>query len=277
LQFRGQGDDKERDLSWLDGAVVTDISPDGANLAFEEAGESAGANEFEVDIRRTDGSSPVKLGRGNNPAFSPDGKWLLAGSVPFSKFLIFSTGSGQTKQLEAPGIQQISSLGWTPDGNEIYFVGNDGEQWRVYIQDIAGGAPRAITPAVLPRAGAIESDLVSLDGKYIFARDLIGGGLIYPLAGGGPTGVPGMTPEDIWANWASDGKSAYVYQNMKVYALVFRLDLATGERQQLMQVAPQDIAGVNGLAPLRITPDGKAYAYTYNRALSTLFVADGVK
>ncbi len=277
LQFRGPGDAKERDLSWLDGAVVTDISADGANLAFEEAGEAVGANEFEVDIRGTDGSSPVKLGRGNNPAFSPDGKWVLAASVPFSKFLIFSTGSGQTKQLEAPGIQQISSLGWMPDGNQIYFVGNDGEQWRVYIQDLGGGAPRAVTPAVLPRVGAIESDLVSPDGNYIFARDLIGGGLIYPLAGGGPTGVPGMTPEDIWANWSSDGKSAYVYQNMKVYDLVFRLDLGTGERQQILQVAPQDAAGINGLVPFRITPDGKAYAYTYNRALSTLFIADGVK
>jgi Tol biopolymer transport system component len=86
-----------------------------------------------------------------------------------------------------------------------------------------------------------------------------------------------MMPEDIWANWSSDGKSAYVYQNKTIYDLVFRLDLATGERQQIMQVAPQDTAGVNGLVPLRITPDGKAYAYTYNRALSNLFIADGLK
>ena len=277
MQFRGPGDAKERDLSWLDGAVVTDISPNGANLAFEEAGESVGANEFEVDMRGTDGSSPVKLGRANDPVFSPDGKWMLAGSVPFSKFLIFSTVSGQTKQLDAGGIQQIASLGWMPDGNQIYFVGNDGQQWRVYIQDLSGGAPRAVTPAVLPKVMAIESDLVSPDGKFIFTRDLIGKGLIYPLAGGGPTAVPGMTMEDTWANWASDGKSAYVYQNMKVYALVFRLDLATGERQQILQIAPQDSAGVNSLTPLRITPDGKAYTYTYARALSTLFIADGVK
>jgi eukaryotic-like serine/threonine-protein kinase len=276
LKFRGPGDAKERDLSWLDGALVTDISPDGANLAFDEAGEAVGANEFEADVRGTDGSAPVKLGRANDPVFSPDGKSILAGSVPFSKFLIFSTGSGQTKQLDAGGIQQIASLGWMPDGNQIYFVGNDGQQWRVYLQDLAGGAPRAVTPAVLPR-GAIESDLVSPDGKFVFARDLIGKGLLYPLAGGGPTAVPGMTPDDIWGNWASDGKSAYVYQNMKVYDLVFRLDLANGERQQIMEVAPQDTAGVTGLVPLRITPDGKSYAYTYNRSLSNLFIADGVK
>jgi len=277
LQFRGPGDAKERDLSWLDAAVVTDISPNGTNLAFEEEGESAAANGVEMNMRATDGSSPVKLGRGNNPVFSPDGKWLLACSIPFSKFLIFSTDSGQTKQLDATGIQQISSIGWMPEGNRIYFVGNDGEQWRVYLQDLSAGAPRAVTPAVLPKGGAIESDLVSPDGKYIFARDLIGKGLIYPLAGGGPTAVAGMAMEDTWGNWASDGKSVYVYQNMKTYDLVFRLDLATGERQQIMQVAPQDTAGVNGLVPLRITPDGKAYAYTYNRGLSNLLIADGLK
>lgn len=277
LQFRGPNDAKERDLSWLDDALVTDISSDGASLAFEEAGESVGVNEFEADMRGTDGSSPVKLGRANDPVFSPDGKWLLAGSVPFSKFLIFSTGAGQTKQLDAGGIQQIASLGWMPDGKQIYFVGNDGQQWRVYIQDLVGGAARAVTPSVLPKVDAIESDLVSPDGKYIFARDLIGKGLIYPLAGGVPTAVPGMTPDDTWANWSSDGKSAYVYQNMKVYDLVFRLDLATGERQQILQVAPQDTAGVTGLVPLRITSDGKAYAYTYDRSLSNLFIADGIR
>jgi eukaryotic-like serine/threonine-protein kinase len=277
LQFRGPNDAKERDLSWLDAALVTDISPDGASLAFAEAGESVGANGFEADVRNTDGSPPVKMGRANDPVFSPDGKWLLAVSVPFSKFLIFSIGSGQTKQMDAGGIQQIASLGWMPDGKQIYFVGSDGEQWRVYIQDLAGGAPRAVTPSILPKVGGIESDLVSPDGKSVFARDLIGKGLFYPLKGGGPTGVPGMMPEDIWANWSSDGKSAYVYQNKTIYDLVFRLDLATGERQQIMQVAPQDTAGVNGLVPLRITPDGKAYAYTYNRALSNLFIADGLK
>jgi eukaryotic-like serine/threonine-protein kinase len=277
LQFRGPNDAKERDLSWLDAALVTDISPDGANLAFAEAGESVGANGFEADVRSVDGSPPMKMGRANDPVFSPDGKWLLAVSVPFSKFLIFSIGSGQTKQMDAAGIQQIASLGWMPDGKQIYFVGSDGEQWRVYVQDLAGGAPHAVTPSVSPKVGGLESNLVSPDGKFVFARDLIGKGLLYEMGGGGPTAVPGMTPEDIWANWTSDGKSAYVYQNRTIYDLVFRIDLATGERQQIMQVAPQDTAGVNGLVPLRITPDGKAYAYTYNRALSNLFIADGVK
>ncbi|MGB8524871.1 MAG: hypothetical protein WCD43_18055 [Candidatus Acidiferrales bacterium] len=121
--------------------------------------------------------------------------------------------------------------------------------------------------------GTVGTDISSDGAKLAFEE----AGVIYPLAGGVPAGVPGMTPEDIWANWTSDRKSAYVYQNMKVHDLVFRLDLGTGERQQLMEVAPQDTAGVNGLVPFRITPDGKAYAYTYNRALSTLFIADGVK
>jgi hypothetical protein len=40
---------------------------------------------------------------------------------------------------------------------------------------------------------------------------------------------------------------------------------------------PEDPAGLVGIASVRITLDGKAYAYFYNRSLSDLFIVDGVK
>jgi Tol biopolymer transport system component len=277
LQFRGLGETKERDLSWLDDAFISDLSADGSNIVFDEAGASIRSGEFQAEMRSTDGSSPVRLGRANSPVFSPDGKWILASAVPFTKFLIWPTGAGEVKEIQTGGIQQSTSMGWMPDGKQFYFAGNDGHSWRIYVQDIAGGAARAITPAIIPKVEAAEANLVSPDGKYIFARDLNSQGLLYPLGGGAPKSVRGFLPTDIWSNWTTDGRAAYVYQNMKTHGVVFRLDLATGERKPVLLIAPQDPSGVNAVAPIRITRDGRTYAYSYNRSLSNLFVADGVK
>lgn len=277
LQFSGAGDSRERDLSWLDSTIITDLSPDGANLAFEEAGAAARSGVYKAYLRKTDGSDPMELGQESDPVISPDGKWVLAGNFPFSRFDLLPTGAGQTKELDANGIKETASLGWMPDGKAIYFSGNDGHEWRMYVEEIAGGAARAVTPAISVKANSIESNLVSPDGKFVFARDLSGKGWLYPVAGGTTRPIPGMTSQDTWTNWSRDGRSAYVYQDRQMYADLYRLDLATGKRQLVKKLAPSDPAGLSAIAPVRITPDGKACAYSYDRALSELYVVEGVK
>src|SRR5271170_3775216 len=61
LQFRGPGDTKERDLSWLDYAQLRDLSLDGTQIAFDDWGSAAGAEGLAY-LRKTDGSPAVKLG-----------------------------------------------------------------------------------------------------------------------------------------------------------------------------------------------------------------------
>jgi hypothetical protein len=52
---RAPGEDAERDLSWLDWSLASDISRDGQTLAFTEAGGGAGPG-YSAYIRRMDGS-----------------------------------------------------------------------------------------------------------------------------------------------------------------------------------------------------------------------------
>ncbi len=276
LQFRGPKDGKERDLSWLDSTIITDLSPDGAALAFEEAGSAARSGVYKAYLRNTDGSAPTELGRENLPVLSPDGNWVLAGNFPFSRFDLLPTGAGQTRALGADGVKEITSLGWMPDGKETYFAGNDGHEWRIYVEKISGGAPQPITPPISVKVEYIETDLVSPDGKFLFARDLTGKGWLYPLKGGKPEPVPGLMPQDIWVNWTADGRSAYVYQDEKTYADVYQLDLSTGKRQLVKTLSPSDPAGLTDVRPVRITPNGKAYGYSYDRALSVLYLVKGV-
>ena len=280
LQFRGSGDTKERDLSWLDYAQLRDLSPDGAQIAFDDWGAAAGASGLAY-LRRTDGSPAVKLGEWSAPVLSPDGTRALvseATTVGLGIHLaLLPTGAGETQTLNSNGIQQIAQKGWMPDGKTIYFASDDGHGWRMYVQDLVGGAPHAVTPLISVERAHFESHMVSPDGKFAFARDLSGKGQLYPLAGGEPQSLPGCLPKDIWITWSADGRSAYVYHDEKTSAPVYRLDVATGKRELVMTLAPTDSSGVTAIVNVRITPDGKSYAYSFDRELSDLFLVENVR
>jgi serine/threonine protein kinase len=110
-----------------------------------------------------------------------------------------------------------------------------------------------------------------------FARDSESKGMLDPIAGGEPKPILGWMPEDIWVNRSLDGRSVYVYQDQRTTAPVYRLDLATGKRQLVMTLAVSDPAGVTAISAVRLTPDGKPYAYSYYRELSDLFLVEGVR
>jgi hypothetical protein len=279
LQFRGPGDAKERDLAWLDYATLRDLSGDGAQIVFDDWGSAAGASDLAY-LRKTDGSPAVKLGAWSSLVFSPDGSRILASKATTATgaqhLVLLPTGVGDTQTLNDVGFQQAYSMGWMPDGKAVYFAADDGHGWRMYVQELAG-APRAVTPAISVKPSHIESHLASPDGKFIFARDVSGKGEIYPIAGGEFQSLPGWLPEDIWIMWSADGRSAYVYHDEKTSAPVYRLEVATGQRQLVATLAPSDPAGVTSVLNVRMTPDGKSSAYSFVRELSDLFLVEAVR
>src|SRR5262249_22333966 len=78
LQIAAQppGENRERDLSWLDGSTLNDLSRDGKRILFTEQFYGGGENSG-VYIRGTDGSPAVRLGEGIAFGFSPDMKWAV--------------------------------------------------------------------------------------------------------------------------------------------------------------------------------------------------------
>jgi hypothetical protein len=74
-----------------------------------------------------------------------------------------------------------------------------------------------------------------------------------------------------------DGKWLFVFDRGKIPGRVFRIELATGKREFWRELVPLDPAGIDLLSPPALTSDGKTYVYSYNRILSDLFLATGVK
>jgi hypothetical protein len=54
------------------------------------------------------------------------------------------------------------------------------------------------------------------------------------------------------------------------------VDVRTGRRQLWTNILPPDPAGILLLGPVVVAPDGRSLAYTWFRALSNLYVAEGL-
>jgi Tol biopolymer transport system component len=274
MVVRLAGEEKERDLSWLDWSLAADLSPDGRTLLFFEAGEGGGAG-YSVYLRKTDGSSAVRLGEGAPGTLSPDGKWVLSLLHPSSdsQVALFPTGSGEARKLPRDGLS-IERPDWLPDGKHILFTANEaGHGARVYVQDLAGGRPRALTP----EGYRSFRWTISPDGKFFAASGPDRRIYLYPLQGGEPTALAGLSGLDIPIRWSADRRSLYVYQRGELPARVYQVDVATGRKQLWRELMPADSAGVTDIVVVCPTPDGSSYVYSYARILSNLYVVEGLK
>jgi predicted Ser/Thr protein kinase len=256
---------RESDLTWFDDSRVADLSVDGKKILFTEGGIAEGANQG-VYLRDTDGSPAVRLGDGQGLALSRDGKWVIAkrnGSL-----VLLPTGPGATKVIPAPGLE-IELAGWLPGGNRIFFLGAaQGRPRRMYVQALEGGAPRPITPE------GFIGGTASPDGKFVLARHE-GKAYLFPIDGGEPRPLPGVV-EGATVGFDSEG-TGILFAEMGVPAKIFRYEIASGRREPWREIAVADPAGVEQFNRVVLTPDGKSYAYTFFRALSRLYVVQGLK
>jgi dipeptidyl aminopeptidase/acylaminoacyl peptidase len=271
LKCQPPGGQKERDLSWFDGPFVRDISADGSMLLFDEEAEGGGADGT-IYLRKTDGSPAVKIGEGIALALSPDGRFAVArrrDTTP-PRLVLLPTGVGEPREIDAGKIEFREMASWFPDGMHLLLSGKEPDhQGRSYVYDTETGEARAATPE------GVVARLVSPDGKSVIAAGRQMKRSIVSLDGGDPKPIPGLGDDDVLLRWSADGRSLYVAQGRSPVTLA-RLDIATGRREPLRELAPADPAGGLGIFTISITPDGRAYAYTYLRTLSDLYVVDGL-
>ena len=161
-----------------------------------------------------------------------------------------------------------------PDGKNFVFTGTEaGHGVRLYLQNVDGGNPQAISPE-----GVDPSFFdISPDGKWVAAEGPEQKSYLYPTGGGEAKPIPGSLPDDRISKWSSDGKILFVYRYGTLPANVYQLDVATGRRTLWKSVQPSDPAAVTSVGPILLTPDGKTYVYGYNRKLSDLYLVDGLK
>jgi eukaryotic-like serine/threonine-protein kinase len=268
------GENKERDLTWLDWSVPTDISADGKTFVFDEEGEGGGA-AYSVYVRKMDGSPAIRLGDGRAMGLSPDQKWVISTPVSSAgQMFVLPTKAGEPKQLTNDSINHFWGR-WFPDGKRILFGGNEpGHGVRLYIQDLTGGTPRPITPEGV---SGFPTYAISPDGEAAAAIGPGQQGYLYPVEGAEPRPIPGLEAAYAPIAWSADGRSLYICRRGERPVQMYLLDIATGQKRLWKQLMPSDMAGVDLIFPIWVTPDGKSYVYGYRRILSDLYLVEGLK
>ena len=260
----------ERDLSWLDFSIASDIAEDGSAVLFSESHAAARAENAAslVFLRKTDGSDAVSLGAGRALGLSPDGRWAAA-IVPGAgrQLVVLPAGAGERRVLTADRFTYEDAR-WFPDGKRLLVYGNEDERLaRHYVQDAAGGAIRAITSE-----GSGADAAISADGEFVAAH--AGPGIfLFPVDGSEPQPVRGNTAGAVPVAWSDNSRSLFLRRGTQVYLA----DIKSGKAELWKDLTPPDATGVIAIDRLSIVQDGNAYVYSSVRTESELYLAEGLR
>ncbi|MEP6995829.1 MAG: hypothetical protein ABI968_15000, partial [Acidobacteriota bacterium] len=266
----GPGEREDRNLTWLNWSFPVDISTDGTTALFDE--QQLVPNG--IYLRKLDGSPAVRIGEGRSFGLSPDGRWVLMTRRPGKGELeLMPTGAGEPRPLAKTDL----SVQWAhffPDGRRILVSGSEpGRGNRLFVQDLAGGKPRAITPEGVN----LLLHGVSPDGTHAAVLGPDRRMAIYPIEPGEPRLLPGVSPEDLPIRWTSDGRSLYVLRSSQSPSRIDVVDVESGRSTPWKEFRPPDPAGVFVISPAQVTADGASYIYSYRRLLDDLILVTGLK
>ncbi len=271
-----------RDLAPLPFAAASGVSNDGQFVAINTFQTA----DYEMWVRKADGSPAVRVGDGAIFDFSGDGKMLL-GLLPSKpdQLILVPAGIGQTHTLPSTGLSYQSGS-FLPDGKRAVMVAAiPGHGDRLYVQDLTGNSN--VPPRPISAEGVSTgqySRALSPDGKYMLglSSDPQDPGknvtMMYPLNGDGgdPRPVPGMLSSELPISWLPDG-SVLVYRLGERTATVYKVDIASGKHEVWRKFVPADPTGILTMRSIYVTPDVKHYAYSTRRILSKLFVIEGLR
>jgi hypothetical protein len=261
--------DPEVDLSW-EFSLPMDIDVGSRSVLFETL-------DYGIYLRRLDRSPAVRLGEGVPTGVSPDGKQVLAivPGVP-TQLSLLPTGPGETRTLPRGTLAHHGWAAFLPDGRRVVVSGAEPERGvRLYVQDTEGGEPRPITGEGVRLAPYVVRT-VSPDGRWVTAIGPDQKYALYPIEGGEPRPIPGLGNDMVPLGWTDRPDRLFARPRGEGRICpVYRIDVSTGQRQIWKELGPSDPTGAPRVGAITVSPDGRVYAYTYNRSDSDLFLVSG--
>ena len=277
VHFIRSKDSVPRDLTWLTWAVKPILSADGRTLLMTENDEATGGKSV-IYLRGTDGSAPVRLGENLAISLSPDEKWVASTGAPSGRpnIVLFPVKAGvpisiDTGALELTGdfIPGVPRVAWMPDSKSIVFAARQpGRAARTFVQAIQGGPPHPITPE------GIWGTVLSRDGAQMIVFDSKSNAFLFRVKDGAMTALPSLSNAYEAIEFGSDRQSLYLVKKDRPKT-IWRMDLATGRIRVWREIPVNDPAVI--ITNPKITPDGEAVAYTYLKAHSELYLANGLR
>lgn len=251
-------------------------SPDGSLIAFDWQGD--------LWTAPSGGGRPTRLtvnpAHDGNPVFSRDGQWLAFASNRFGSFDVFimpSDGSAPPQRLTWADVPDLP-VDFTPDGRSVLFSSRRGNSVRwmpaLWTIPVEGGTPRLAQDALGDHARFSPGgdSLLFVRGATKWTRH-------------GYRGTASRTPwlrdaegeyhqlsdfdgDEDDPGWI-DGHSIILLSSRSQRKNIFRIDLVSGEVEQLTHHEKTDVR-----AP-RISADGTLIAYEFEDHIRTLNLETG--
>jgi eukaryotic-like serine/threonine-protein kinase len=260
----------QRNLAWMDVSVLYDLSSDAQSIVFVELTELEGRN-YAIYLRKTDGSPAVRLGYGNRPSLSADGKWIVCirREPETSRLLLIPTGPGEPRSVNIEGLH-YDTVEWFPDSKRILFTGNEtGRAARTWAYDPDGSK---LTP--LTKEG-VRGTRLSPDGHWFTVADAHNL-LLTAIDSEEPKTISDLGPGERVVRWSADGRYLFLQQTESNTIKVSRLEVATGHRVP-WRVLKVPEPGAFFYGSLALSADGKACAASFQRDLANLYLVKGLK
>jgi hypothetical protein len=268
------GATREANLTYFDFSAGVALSADGKDLLFVEGGAATGETGATY-LRKSDGSgAAVRLGDGWNMMqdLSADRQWVV--QVHPDRLLLLPVGPGEPKTIRDEGFRYLRAL-WFPDGKRLLVAARtSGHHPRLYVRDVASGPPRLIAPETAGWELALSRSGKTVVGVDAQTRACV----LYPVEGGDPRPLPDLKLGDSESILGFDDRDENLYiVSGKLPLRIDRFNVATGKRTFFREIAPADPTGVDEIATLQMTPDGRSYCYSFMRAQSRLYAVDGLR
>jgi eukaryotic-like serine/threonine-protein kinase len=266
------GGKEELELGWFGWSILSDLTPDGRKVLFDEEGDGGGPN-YTVFLRDTDGSPPVRIGEGVSEAISPDAKWVITQPAKGGPLSLVPTGAGEARQLTHDKVS-YQRVRWLAGGKELLASGIEaGHGARDYVIEVSNGNSRPITPegvgGLQPSPDGRSTAVLGPDGKWG----------IWPLDGSGLRLIPGLDSNYRVSGWSPDGESVYAVNRRRREKIgnVYRVNTVTGKMELWRTFGEGLAAGAVSASGSYRSGDGNAYAYLYEQTLSQVYVVRGMK
>ncbi len=241
------------------------VSPDGARAAYTvQTSDGPGRPRTQLWVTALPDGAPVQVGgpegRGSDPAWSPDGRWIAYAGARGDKdaLMIVSADGGAPRALadtagtNSPLTFEGRAIAWSPDSKQIAFVSaTPGPE-----TELASGDPIVIT-RYLYKPDAAEGNTRFNDNRrrHIFVVD---------AAGGAPRALTSGTSEEHSIDWSPDGREILFVSNREpepdlfYNPDLFALRAADGAVRRLTATESAEYQP-------RWSPDGKSIAFMATR------------
>jgi dipeptidyl aminopeptidase/acylaminoacyl peptidase len=280
LRVRTPDESEERELATPARSTPVALSSDGRTVLIREYLRGAGVNLARLGARgeallaASDGSSSVRLGPGQALTLSPDGKWALCLQGPPPRLVEVPSGPGEVRVVPIGPLQPDGGWGparWSADGRTLFVAAQEPGRPRRIFARRDGAGWRAVTPE-----GTEGDFVVSSEGQRLATTGPSGLVTLYALEAEPPRELPATLGVTV-VHWTEDGQALYVRTPASAPAVLERLDLRSGRRQPLMELMPDNPDGVGEIQAVLFTPNGRSYAYSYNRIQSDLYLVTGLE